>query len=131
MRDDGRMSGVSKSASSAASSVAAEQVMAQFSPPTRDWFLAAFSQPTPAQQGAWQAISAGANALVVAPTGSGKTLAAFLWALDTLVKEGTAAAQPSNQSNSAKGSKVLYISPLKAVRWRPLWLLSRRSRAAR
>ncbi|AJT43117.1 DEAD/DEAH box helicase [Psychromicrobium lacuslunae] len=97
--------------------------MAQFSPPTRDWFLAAFSQPTPAQQGAWQAISAGANALVVAPTGSGKTLAAFLWALDTLVKEGTGAAQPSNRSNSAKGSqntapkgsKVLYISPLKAL----------------
>ena len=36
----------------------------------------------PAQVGAWDAISSGQHALVVAPTGSGKTLAAFLWALD-------------------------------------------------
>ena len=39
---------------------------------------------TPAQLGAWDAISSGQHALVVAPTGSGKTLAAFLWALDRL-----------------------------------------------
>src|SRR5687768_18332366 len=36
------------------------------------------------QTGAWEAISAGSNALVVAPTGSGKTRAAFLWSLDRL-----------------------------------------------
>ncbi|MDI3279523.1 DEAD/DEAH box helicase, partial [Arthrobacter sp. AL08] len=59
--------------------------MDQFSQSTRDWFLGAFSEPTPAQTGAWNAISSGAHALVVAPTGSGKTLAAFLWALDRLL----------------------------------------------
>ena len=59
--------------------------MDRFSRPTRDWFLGAFSAPTPAQNGAWNAISSGAHALVVAPTGSGKTLAAFLWALDRLL----------------------------------------------
>ena len=37
-----------------------------------------------AQEGAWDAISSGEHALVVAPTGSGKTLAAFLWSLDRL-----------------------------------------------
>ena len=56
----------------------------RFSQATREWFLGAFSAPTPAQDGAWNAISSGAHALVVAPTGSGKTLAAFLWALDRL-----------------------------------------------
>src|SRR5690606_35123570 len=49
-----------------------------FSRPTREWFRAAFASPTPAQEGAWQAIGQGRHALVVAPTGSGKTLSAFL-----------------------------------------------------
>ena len=53
--------------------------LTRFSPATRAWFEAAFAEPTTAQVGAWEAISAGSNALVVAPTGSGKTLAAFLW----------------------------------------------------
>ncbi|HKS02940.1 MAG TPA: DEAD/DEAH box helicase, partial [Arthrobacter sp.] len=66
--------------------------MGQFSRPTREWFLGAFSEPTPAQQGAWNAISSGSHALVVAPTGSGKTLAAFLWALDRLLVSGAGAA---------------------------------------
>ena len=44
--------------------------MGQFSRPTREWFLGAFSEPTPAQQGAWNAISSGSHALVVAPTAS-------------------------------------------------------------
>ncbi|GAP59114.1 probable ATP-dependent helicase lhr [Arthrobacter sp. Hiyo1] len=59
--------------------------MDRFSRATREWFLGAFSAPTPAQDGAWKAISSGSHALVVAPTGSGKTLAAFLWALDRLL----------------------------------------------
>ncbi len=63
---------------------AAAQALAAFSEPTRTWFEAAFAAPTPAQVGAWEAIAAGRNALVVAPTGSGKTLAAFLWSLDRL-----------------------------------------------
>ena len=53
-------------------------------PATRAWFTGAFAAPTAAQVGAWEAISGGENALVVAPTGSGKTLAAFLWSLDRL-----------------------------------------------
>ncbi|WP_434089901.1 DEAD/DEAH box helicase, partial [Micromonospora purpureochromogenes] len=52
--------------------------MAGFGAATREWFTAAFAAPTPAQTGAWRSVSAGRNALVVAPTGSGKTLAAFL-----------------------------------------------------
>ncbi|WP_461189071.1 Lhr family ATP-dependent helicase [Arthrobacter sp. Z4-13] len=105
--------------------------MAQFSRPTRDWFLGAFSEPTPAQNGAWQAISSGSHALVVAPTGSGKTLAAFLWALDRLLVSSAEAPQAAASDavaalpkGPAKGkrprapkrkTRVLYISPLKAL----------------
>lgn len=78
--------------------------LARFSALTRDWFAGTFIAPTPAQEQAWAAIADGHNTLVVAPTGSGKTLAAFLWALDQL-----AAAQPGS------GTRVLYISPLKAL----------------
>ncbi|QDG87205.1 DEAD/DEAH box helicase [Pseudarthrobacter sp. NIBRBAC000502770] len=96
--------------------------MGQFSRPTRDWFLGAFSEPTPAQAGAWNAISSGSHALVVAPTGSGKTLAAFLWALDRLLVShapGPAAEEPPAKGKRARAPKrktrVLYISPLKAL----------------
>ena len=61
-----------------------------FSPATRSWFTGAFSAPTAAQEGAWQAIGEGSDVLVVAPTGSGKTLAAFLAALDRLASVATA-----------------------------------------
>ncbi|MDQ0770667.1 ATP-dependent Lhr-like helicase [Pseudarthrobacter defluvii] len=98
--------------------------MGQFSRPTRDWFLGAFSEPTPAQAGAWNAISSGSHALVVAPTGSGKTLAAFLWALDRLLASESHAPEPVAAEAPAKGkrtrapkrkTRVLYISPLKAL----------------
>ncbi|WP_427116227.1 DNA glycosylase AlkZ-like family protein [Pseudarthrobacter scleromae] len=100
--------------------------MAQFSRPTRDWFLGAFSEPTPAQEGAWRAISSGSHALVVAPTGSGKTLAAFLWALDRLLASAAEAPGATDAAGAAtsKGkrsrapkrkTRVLYISPLKAL----------------
>ncbi|HEY6276218.1 MAG TPA: DEAD/DEAH box helicase, partial [Streptosporangiaceae bacterium] len=79
-----------------------------FSPVTRDWFTAAFSEPTQAQVQAWAAIAGGSNTLVIAPTGSGKTLAAFLWALDRLAS-GPAPADPKLRC------RVLYISPLKAL----------------
>ncbi|MDQ3760295.1 MAG: ATP-dependent helicase [Actinomycetota bacterium] len=83
-------------------------VLDRFSPATRDWFSGAFAAPTPAQQGAWDAVAAGQHALVVAPTGSGKTLAAFLWALDRL-----AVAGPPDEPT--RRCRVLYISPLKAL----------------
>jgi ATP-dependent Lhr-like helicase len=82
-------------------------VLTRFSPATRAWFEAAFAEPTRAQAGAWESISAGRHALVVAPTGSGKTLAAFLWALDRL-----AVAEPVAKD---KRCRVLYVSPLKAL----------------
>ncbi len=79
----------------------------RFSAPTREWFAAAFAEPTPAQVGAWEAISHGRHALVVAPTGSGKTLSAFLWSLDRLA---TGDVPPKKER-----CRVLYVSPLKAL----------------
>ncbi len=66
-------------------------VLERFGPATQDWFRGAFHAPTDAQKGAWQAISAGKHALVVAPTGSGKTLSAFLWAIDRVFHDKAAA----------------------------------------
>lgn len=79
-----------------------------FSPATRSWFTGAFAQPTTAQEGAWRAIGAGSDVLVVAPTGSGKTLAAFLAALDRL-------ASVPPPAEPRKRCRVLYVSPLKAL----------------
>ncbi|SNR92879.1 ATP-dependent helicase [Blastococcus mobilis] len=80
----------------------------RFSEATRAWFTGAFVRPTAAQEGAWDAISSGDHALVVAPTGSGKTLAAFLWSLDRL------AATPPPAEEQLR-CRVLYVSPLKAL----------------
>ena len=82
--------------------------MHQFSEATRTWFAAAFAAPTNAQSGAWEAISAGHHALVVAPTGSGKTLSAFLWSIDRLATE------PVPEAKKLR-CRVLYVSPLKAL----------------
>ncbi|MFX4270955.1 ATP-dependent helicase [Propionibacteriaceae bacterium Y1685] len=82
-------------------------VLDAFGPSTRQWFTDAFAAPTPAQAQAWQAITSGDNALVVAPTGSGKTLAAFLWSVDRL------AHSPVPDKNAR--CRVLYVSPLKAL----------------
>ncbi len=77
---------------------------ASFAPATREWFDSSFAEPTPAQVGAWDGIAGDEHVLVVAPTGSGKTLAAFLTAIDDLMKPG-----------DSTGTRVLYISPLKAL----------------
>ena len=87
---------------------APDDVLARFSPATRAWFESSFVAPTPAQDGAWRAISSGSHALVVAPTGSGKTLSAFLWALDRL-------ASASAPEDPLARCRVLYVSPLKAL----------------
>ncbi len=79
--------------------------LGRFSAVTREWFTSTFAAPTAAQADAWNAIADGHNTLVIAPTGSGKTLAAFLWALDSLA---CSADRPS-------GTRVLYVSPLKAL----------------
>ncbi len=81
--------------------------LGRFSALTREWFTGTFAEPTPAQAQAWSAIADGDNTLVIAPTGSGKTLAAFLWAIDQLA---------SSEAKPAKaGTRVLYVSPLKAL----------------
>ncbi|WP_260620388.1 DEAD/DEAH box helicase [Gordonibacter massiliensis (ex Traore et al. 2017)] len=104
----------------------------RFSEAVRDWFLEAFPGPTPVQERAWEAIEDGENALVIAPTGSGKTLAAFLFAIDALMREkagegrvpgvGGAAddgaagdMEGAAPTKPAKGVRVLYVSPLKAL----------------
>ncbi|MGO1509329.1 MAG: DEAD/DEAH box helicase [Actinomycetales bacterium] len=78
-----------------------------FGPATRAWFDGAFEAPTPAQEGAWDAIASGEHALVVAPTGSGKTLAAFLWAIDEMLAEPL--------PDQRERTRILYVSPLKAL----------------
>ncbi len=83
-------------------------VLDRFSPATAEWFRSSFSAPTAAQAGAWEAISSGRHALVVAPTGSGKTLSAFLWALDRLASEPV-------PEERLKRCRVLYVSPMKAL----------------
>ncbi len=81
--------------------------LAAFSEPTRAWFASAFLAPTPPQVEGWPAIAAGDHTLVCAPTGTGKTLAAFLWAIDRLMAQGHGA--------SDSGTRVLYVSPLRAL----------------
>ncbi|AZA13054.1 DEAD/DEAH box helicase [Corynebacterium choanae] len=99
------------------------QVLEKFTPAVRTWFRDVFDSPTTVQVEAWNAVSQGANTLLVAPTGSGKTLAAFLWALNELVakpaqqvlRDPSTPAQPLPADAPGAGVKVLYISPLKAL----------------
>jgi ATP-dependent helicase Lhr and Lhr-like helicase len=79
-----------------------------FHPAVVTWFGRQFGTPTPAQAQAWPAIKAGRHTLIAAPTGSGKTLAAFLAAIDSLVRQGVAAALPDE-------TQIVYVSPLKAL----------------
>lgn len=104
-----------------------------FSRATREWFRGALGAPTEAQVGAWEAIDAGDNALVIAPTGSGKTLAAFLWSIDRLLHDtggvptgdtGGSGGDSGGSGGESGGSgsraptpatRVVYVSPLKAL----------------
>ena len=93
----------------------------QFSPRTREWFKAAFTEPTPAQEQAWPAIASGEHVLISAPTGSGKTLAAFLWAIDKLasqpgrVEEGRRGSGRGGSGGADRRIGLVYVSPLKAL----------------
>ncbi len=90
--------------------------LARFSVLTREWFTGTFAAPTAAQAEAWSAIADGNNTLVVAPTGSGKTLAAFLWAIDRLASsEPRPETDPSRRPTAGNATRVLYVSPLKAL----------------
>lgn len=79
-----------------------------FAPPVREWFSTSFPQPTEAQSKGWPAIASGDHSLILAPTGSGKTLTAFLWAINQL-------ATNAAPDDSARRTRVLYLSPLRAL----------------
>jgi ATP-dependent Lhr-like helicase len=79
-----------------------------FHPLVARWFAGRFREPTPPQAAGWAAIARGEHTLISAPTGSGKTLAAFLWSLDTLVRQASAFALPDETA-------VVYVSPLRAL----------------
>src|ERR671921_2372752 len=80
-----------------------------FTPQVAEWFTRAFEAPTEAQAQAWPAIATGEHTLISAPTGSGKTLAAFLWGLDRFV------AEPREPDEKARRTRLVYVSPLKAL----------------
>ncbi len=82
--------------------------LAAFHPLVRAWFLETMGNPSPPQQEGWPRIASGADTLILAPTGSGKTLAAFLWELDSLIRQG-------QHAPLANAVHVLYVSPLKAL----------------
>jgi ATP-dependent Lhr-like helicase len=77
-----------------------------FHPQVQRWFRERVGTPSPPQIQGWPAIRSGSHTLIAAPTGSGKTLAAFLWAIDDLLRQGSALADET---------RVLYVSPLKAL----------------
>src|SRR3989454_486291 len=81
----------------------------QFHPTIARWFEQKFGSPTEPQQRGWPAIQSGAHTLIAAPTGSGKTLAAFFAELDQLFRDGLAGKLKDE-------TRVLYVSPLKALR---------------
>jgi len=82
--------------------------LAVFHPVTAEWFRAVFDAPTAPQRMGWPVIARGESALILAPTGTGKTLTAFLWCLDRLMLH-------PRPENVKKGTRILYVSPLKAL----------------
>jgi ATP-dependent Lhr-like helicase len=83
-----------------------------FSAPVREWFTTSFGQPTDAQAQGWPAIAAGDHTLILAPTGSGKTLTAFLWGIDSLMRNPR---QVDEKGKPTTGTRIVYISPLRAL----------------
>lgn len=82
-----------------------DEIEELFHPLVARWFGDSFSAPTDIQAQAWPCIAGGKHVLLTAPTGSGKTLTAFLWALNQLLR----GEWPDG------GTRVLYVSPLKAL----------------
>src|SRR5690242_21023675 len=83
-------------------------VLKPFHPLVREWFHDTLGAPSAPQEQGWPAIASGSHALILAPTGTGKTLTAFLWELNNLIVEGSAAPL-------ANAVHIRYISPLKAL----------------
>ncbi len=77
-----------------------------FHPTIQSWFAQRFGEPTEPQREGWPHIRGGNHVLISAPTGMGKTLAAYLAAIDSLARQGTALLDQTH---------VLYVSPLRAL----------------
>ena len=86
----------------------ADEALAGFEPCVQRWFHATLGEPTAPQREAWPRIAAFEDVLITAPTGSGKTLAAFLACLDRLWRDALA-------GKLRPGTRILYVSPLKAL----------------
>ncbi len=87
-----------------------------FHPIIQSWFNKNFAEPSPPQQKGWPSIARDKHTLICAPTGSGKTLAAFLWCIDSLLREKLeVGSNPSAPVKVKNGVHTLYISPLKAL----------------
>ncbi|MFP5237977.1 MAG: DEAD/DEAH box helicase [Acidobacteriota bacterium] len=97
-----------------------------FHPVTAAWFQAVFDAPTAPQRLGWPVIARGESALILAPTGTGKTLTAFLWCLDRLMLQGREQGNEGTRQQGSedrgdkearerKGTKIVYVSPLKAL----------------
>jgi ATP-dependent Lhr-like helicase len=83
-------------------------LLSPFHPLVRAWFAATLGEPSAPQRAGWPAIASGDDTLILAPTGTGKTLAAFLWELDSLIRQG-------QETPLANAIHLLYVSPLKAL----------------
>ena len=81
--------------------------LGSFLPAVAQWFRSTLGTPSAPQREGWPAIRAGGHTLIAAPTGTGKTLAACLHALDRLLR--------SPAPEGSFGTRVLYVSPLKAL----------------
>jgi len=77
-----------------------------FHPAVQQWFRERIGTPSAPQVEGWPRIRSGRHTLIAAPTGTGKTLAAFLWAIDSLLRQGKALRDET---------LILYVSPLKAL----------------
>ena len=90
--------------------VGAAREWAGFHPAVAEWFRRRFPDgPTDPQVQGWPLIASGQDTLIAAPTGSGKTLSGFLVAIDSLYRAHDAGA------DVARGTRVVYVSPLKAL----------------
>ncbi|MGQ0645951.1 MAG: DEAD/DEAH box helicase [Gemmatimonadaceae bacterium] len=82
--------------------------LASFHPIVRQWFSDTLGPASAPQRAGWPSIASGRDTLILAPTGTGKTLAAFLWELDSLIRQG-------QEQPLANAIHLLYVSPLKAL----------------
>src|SRR5699024_3235159 len=87
----------------------------QFLVPVAAWFRVVFHAPPVVQSQAWRAISAGEDTLALPPTRSDQTLCAFRSSRSELARTGVLSHPAAAQADPQTPTRVLYISPLKAL----------------